>query len=131
MDISDWFLFMTATRTIASSSLHALILDDSHHVSEHFYVRQVYLHHWWSLTSRSHKWRLPLYTAQFNNSSTCLDKVRSGISSCKKLSLGARNMDQSIILSFPCDGYNLNGISDLLAICERVAIYLKTKFYCY
>jgi len=83
---------------IASFSLEALILDDSRHVSEHFYARRVYLHHW-----RSHKWHLPLYTAQFNNSSTCLDKVRSGISSCKKLSFDVRNMDQSI-LSFSCDG---------------------------
>lgn len=32
---------MTATRTIASSFLDALILDDSRHVSEHFYARRV------------------------------------------------------------------------------------------
>lgn len=64
---------MTTTRTIASSFFDAFILDDSRHVSEHFYARRV--------SDGAHHRRDGLisgvyrYTAQFNNSSTYLDKV--------------------------------------------------------
>jgi len=92
------FLFTIGTWTIASSLLHAFTLDNSRHVSEHFYVCRVSsVHHW---RVRSHKWRLPLYTVQFNNS-VYLDKARSGISSCKKLSLWCKEHgSKHIIPSF-------------------------------